>query len=503
MFLTVLAYAACSDPAAPRTFAPTIEIVSGASATDTIDAQLAVPLAVVIHDSTGKPPFHAPITFSVVPIAGVETPALVSPTSYVYSPGPQTAMAEWTDSTGKAAVTVRLGKFAGQIRIAIDGVDGNFIAPSGPNGKVVPVHDTVTYTVLPGAAVSLDVQPTDTSLYVGGRYQLRVRSLDRAGNSRPDHISLAGGDSVLAVDAALGVTGRRYGRDFTDVSSPTHQARVWVSVVPTGTIAVTIGLYAINYGMGVVNLDGSGARLVFGPDRLSTVNSPRWSPDGKSFAAVSAGRIYLIDASSGTGRPVTDGATGGAESWPTFSPDGRWIYYSVAQQGNQYTLWRVLVAGTGAPEQLPIAMQYSPHQAGLSPDGARLVYTGGDGYLHELTLADGSDRTITAAHGPVNTPRYSPDGSTLDYLWSTAFNDYDPSAGVYTMPAQGSTAQRITPPVSPDSFMWTYGGNSWSPDGEWIVTGTFHQLWVVNMKTGLMLPLPWSENYSAPDWKPR
>ena len=51
--------------------------------------------------------------------------------------------------------------------------------------------------------------------------------------------------------------------------------------------------------------------------------------------------------------------------------------------------------------------------------------------------------------------------------------------------------------------MWTYGGNSWSPDGEWIVTGTYQQLWVVNVKTGLMLPLPWSADYSAPDWKPR
>jgi Tol biopolymer transport system component len=48
------------------------------------------------------------------------------------------------------------------------------------------------------------------------------------------------------------------------------------------------------------------------------------------------------------------------------------------------------------------------------------------------------------------------------------------------------------------------GGNSWSPDGEWIVTSTLGQLRVVNVKTGLTLPLPWSlYDYSAPDWKPR
>jgi Tol biopolymer transport system component len=74
---------------------------------------------------------------------------------------------------------------------------------------------------------------------------------------------------------------------------------------------------------------------------------------------------------------------------------------------------------------------------------------------------------------------------------------------VYTIPVQGSTALRITPPVASDSFMWTYGGNTWSPDGEWIVTVTVHQMWVVNVKTGLMLPLPWASDYSSPDWKPR
>ena len=506
LFLTVLAYAACSEPTAPRIFPPTLQIVSGATATDTIEAFLSVPLAVIVHDSTGKPPFHAPITFRVVPIAGVDAPALVSPTSYVYGPGPQTAMAEWTDSAGKAAVTVRLGSIAGQIRIAIDGIESNAIAPSGPNGKVVPVHDTVTYTILPGAAVRLDVQPSDTSLYVGSRYQLRARALDRAGNSRPDAISLTGGDSVLARDGGLGVIGRAFGRDFTDVSTATHRARVWVSVVPTGTIAVSIGGYALNYGMGVINLDGSGRRLIFGPDRRNSAKSPRWSPDGKSFVAVQGGRIYLIDAATGNGRLVTNDTTLESEWAPGFSPDGRWIYYSAAPyQSNQYTLWRVLVGVGSTPEQLPVPMQYTPHQVDLSADGTHLVYLGGDAYLHELTLADGADRTITPAHGAVSIPRYSHDGSTLAYVLSARFPDYDPASGVYTIPVQGSTPQRITS-VSTDSDYWsTYAGaDSWSPDGEWIVTSTVgEQLRVVNVKTGLTLPLPWSYDYSAPDWKPR
>lgn len=72
------------------------------------------------------------------------------------------------------------------------------------------------------------------------------------------------------------------------------------------------------------------------------------------------------------------------------------------------------------------------------------------------------------------------------------------------MPVQGSTAQRITAPVSQYALgTWTFDGNSWSPDGEWIVTANAGELQVVNVKTGLTLPLPWSSDYSAPAWKPR
>jgi hypothetical protein len=47
-----------------------IEIVTGATAADTIEACLAVTPAAILHDSTGKPPYHAPITFTRVTRSG-------------------------------------------------------------------------------------------------------------------------------------------------------------------------------------------------------------------------------------------------------------------------------------------------------------------------------------------------------------------------------------------------------------------------------------------------
>ena len=499
MVATALALAACTGPTEPRKVAPSLVVVSGRSATDTIGAQLAVPLTVIVRDSTGAPADSSPVTFTVLQAPGTTDPSymatVVAPTSYVYAFGPQTAMKEWTDSTGRTAVTVRLGTVAGQIRIAID-------------GNALPVHDTITYSVLPGAAVRLDVQPSDTALYVGSRYQLRVRSLDRAGNERPDSVSLAGGDSVLTLDGQRGASGRRYGRDFTDVATATHRARVWVSVVPTGTLAVTFSGYATDYGVGVINLDGSGRRRLFGPGAYpGTAHSPRWSVDGKWIAAVQGGKVYLVDAKTGSGRMVTLDSPDGTETSPAFSPDGRWIYFSMAPYAtNQYTLWRVSVDSGSRAEQIPIPMQYTPHQVDLSPDGTRMVYVAGDGYLHELALADGSERAITPAHGLLNAPRYSPDGGAIAYALTGNYPAFDPDDGVYTIPVGSSTAQRITPPISgyPIPEWSVNGGNAWSIDGEWIVSASLYRLYVINVTTGLVLPLPWSDHdYADPAWKPR
>lgn len=502
VLLAVAAGIACSDaPTAPAKVSPSLQIVSGESQTDTIDAQLTVPLMVMVRDDTGKPAIRTGVTFRVLPMPGApafppEPPALVSPTSYVYTPGPQTAMAEATDSTGITGVTVRFGKLAGQVRIAIDG-DG------------LPVHDTVTYTVLPGAAVKLDVQPSDTSVYLGSRYQLRVRSLDRAGNVRSDKATLTGGDSVVALDATQGATGIRFGRDFTLVATATHTALARVSVVPQGTLAVSIGGYATDPGVGVINLDGSGRRRLFPNDVIpSTASTPAWSPDGKWVAAVEGGRVYVVDASSGIGRMVTPDFGLGAQRDPRFSPDGRWIYFtaSALDQFNQYTLWRVRVDSGSTAEQLPVPVQYTPYEADVSPDGARVLYVGGDAYLHELTLADSSSRTLTATYGNLRGPRYSPDGATIAYtVTATSDRDLD-VAGVYTIPVQGSAARRVTAQLLPysNTFPSNYmGGNAWTSDGQWIVTCATDRIYMVEVSTGLLLPLPWSEHdYTEPSWKP-
>ena len=81
--------------------------------------------------------------------------------------------------------------------------------------------------------------------------------------------------------------------------------------------------------------DGTAAQqLTHGPG--SSQGSPSWSPDGERIAFESEGadghwHIWIIDADGGTPRQLTTQA--GDQHVPSWSRDGRWIYYSAPEAG--------------------------------------------------------------------------------------------------------------------------------------------------------------------------
>ncbi len=102
----------------------------------------------------------------------------------------------------------------------------------------------------------------------------------------------------------------------------------------------------------VADADGlNPQQLTHGPGR--TQGSPSWSPDGRriafdSFTDDNHWHIWMIDADGGTPHRLTTQA--GDEIVPTWSRDGRWIYFS-GDQGAGYNIWRVAATG-GAPERM-------------------------------------------------------------------------------------------------------------------------------------------------------
>jgi serine/threonine protein kinase len=100
---------------------------------------------------------------------------------------------------------------------------------------------------------------------------------------------------------------------------------------------------------------------------------PRWSPDRQLIAfhtngVNGDGDIFVVPAEGGQVRNVTSLA--GTDTFPTFSRDGRWIYFSSTRTGLP-TIWKIPVGGGEAVRVSPgVGMM-----AIESPDGAYLYYT--------------------------------------------------------------------------------------------------------------------------------
>jgi serine/threonine-protein kinase len=148
----------------------------------------------------------------------------------------------------------------------------------------------------------------------------------------------------------------------------------------------------------------------------------RLSPDGKRIAnEIAAGRqgdIWSVELERNTKTRLT---FGGVNSYPVWTPDGKWITYDSEVQG-KHALSRVAADGSGKPEVLlPLDSFATPHS--WSPDGKTLVYSqvGADKVEHLWSVTLQPDH---AAPKPVqlhDTPtaeldgQISPDGHWLAY----------------------------------------------------------------------------------------
>jgi Tol biopolymer transport system component/DNA-binding winged helix-turn-helix (wHTH) protein len=75
-----------------------------------------------------------------------------------------------------------------------------------------------------------------------------------------------------------------------------------------------------------------------GPD----VGPPRWSPDGRQIVFSKAADLYVVSVESRISRRITTEVSN--DSVPSWSRDGKWIYFSSDRSGDQQ-LWKVSVDG--------------------------------------------------------------------------------------------------------------------------------------------------------------
>jgi dipeptidyl aminopeptidase/acylaminoacyl peptidase len=222
------------------------------------------------------------------------------------------------------------------------------------------------------------------------------------------------------------------------------------------------------------------------------------------------------------------------------APDGKHVVYGVIVTGKRAeadvdvsSLWLVNTDGS-APFRLtacPGAV-CDEHGAVWSPDGSRIAFVTTDAREQtQIAVADASGRgvrTLTHAHGPVDTPRFAPDGERIAFLYSVGapktpgpLNPLSRDQGVLseavyeqrlaTLAVHGAASKRgdtLKLLGPPDLNVYEF---DWSPDGGRFVVTAAHgsgddnwwiaELDVIDANTGALTVLTKpSHQMAAPRW---
>jgi Tol biopolymer transport system component len=115
------------------------------------------------------------------------------------------------------------------------------------------------------------------------------------------------------------------------------------------------------------DLDGSNAVRVTSMGGPYNTGYPHWSPDGEQIVFHSDRDVFVVSAAGGKAHNLT--AHPASDSFPSFSRDGRWIYFTSNRSG-EFRIWKVPPSG-GDAVPVTTTLGYAPQE---SPDGAHLYY---------------------------------------------------------------------------------------------------------------------------------
>ena len=123
------------------------------------------------------------------------------------------------------------------------------------------------------------------------------------------------------------------------------------------------------------NADGSALRQVTFMD-LPFADAPRWSPNGAEIAFSNANAegnrdIYIVNATGGSAPPRRFTTEASEEGRPSWSRDGRWIYFRSTRSGAD-EIWKKPVDGPGEAVRVTRSGGYEAFEG---PDGRWLYFT--------------------------------------------------------------------------------------------------------------------------------
>ncbi len=465
-----------------------VTVVSGSGQRDTIGATLTQALVLQIAGTSSVAGRQVLFT-----TAGLAAAVQSQGSSCDASTSSNCRFIATSDSRGRVAVIITFLNTAVPASVIATVLDPT----SAPAGS----PDTVRFTIDPGRAAGIVISPTDTAMFVGATLVLHAYALDRAGNRRTDTLRYGASGPVTVSDSI--VTATATGRAAVAVRDAGVSATAYISVVPNGTIAMTTSDQG-RLGMGIMDLDGSHYRhlpVTGTPLRTSWAPSGAWiAYDYNADPQLGIQRVALID-TAGKQWPADTNTLHYAdiELSAQYSRDGRWLYFTRAQSVNPpfyAQIWRVGADSNArpVPNQAP-TWDYSPS---ASPDGSQVAYVGGPsgGDPATLKILNVATGAVTDLGVMAQTPRWAPQGQTIAYIAAAPGGAFGTLSVIH---ADGSNPHAIGPSGTSYEY-WM----DWSPDGQWIIAynGSYGHLDVINVASGIALPLAFTNEVTAPTWRP-
>ena len=207
----------------------------------------------------------------------------------------------------------------------------------------------------------------------------------------------------------------------------------------------------------VMKSDGSGVRTL--TDSKGVSGDAAWSPNGSLIAFDSdrgsrkgLSAVYVMPASGGKLRRITDPGSLSSDSKPRFSPDGTHLTFTRARGTADHApaaLFTVRLDGSGLRQLTSYALRVD--DSDWSPDGTRIIvdaYPNPDAYgdVYVVDATGGSPVNLT--RNPVGQagsadPVWSPDGSTILFLDNRVVNGVG-RTGLATMNPDGTNRRFIS-----------------------------------------------------------
>jgi TolB protein len=278
-----------------------------------------------------------------------------------------------------------------------------------------------------------------------------------------------------------------------------HEIAQWITKMITGEDGAYNSQIAFvvktgdNKNLWVMDWDGANPRSLTADKTINM--SPTWSPDGRIlyFTSFRSGNADIFQMPAGGGSATSLIASPRMDSAPSVSPDGQWIAYCSAGDGNP-EVYRCRPDGTGRTQ---LSFNYSVDTSpSWSPTSRELVYTSdrsGVPQIYRIDMDGANLQRVTFAGNYNETGRWSPRGDMIAYA------SREIGFQIFTIGPDGRNERRVT----------SDGSNldpSWSPDGMKLVFTSVRNgkpsIWTCNWDGSNARQLTFGLDATQPQWGP-